>query len=104
SGSDLTVQSFLEQLVMQSCHEAFQCMAQYPANTGTTFATDWGTSEADCLTNDDDYNARDQLAAQVAAGTMTWDPAQAAACLANPAFPACSAFFTTYNYPDSCNS
>ena len=104
SGSgDMTVQSFIEQLVTKNCHQAFSCMAQYPTTTGSTFADDFGTSEADCLATDDDYAARDQLAQKVAAGTMTFDAAEATACLANMAFPAtCSDFFTTYAYPDAC--
>lgn len=103
SGSDITVQQFIEQLVTQNCQQAYKCMAQYPANATDTFADLWGTSEADCVSSDDDYTARNALAMEVTAGTMMFDPAEAKACLGNPAFPAsCTDFFNTYAYPDAC--
>ena len=99
----ITPQAFLEQLITAECAHAFSCMSQYPTTTGTTFADDWGTSQSDCLTTDDDYIARDQIAAAITAGHIAWDPASAMTCLGNPAFPAsCVEFFTTYDWPDPC--
>src|ERR1041385_1796024 len=58
SGTDgITPQAFIEQFVTAQCAHAFSCMAQYPTTTGTTFADDWGTSQSDCLTTDDDLAA-----------------------------------------------
>jgi len=104
SGTDgITPQAFIEQFVTAQCAHAFSCMAQYPTTTGTTFADDWGTSQSDCLTTDDDYVARDQIAAAITAGKITWNATSAVTCLGNLAFPAsCVDFFTTYNYPDIC--
>ncbi len=102
-GTDITPQAFVEQLVTAECEHAFSCMAQYPTTTGTTFADDWGSSQADCVSTDDDYVARDQIAAAITAGNITWDPASAVACLGALGFPAsCAEFFTSYDYPGTC--
>src|SRR5215813_11687984 len=103
-GTDgITPQAFIEQLVTQTCDHAFSCMSQYPTTTGSTFADDWGMSQAHCVSTDTDYVARDQIAAAITAGKITWDPASATACLGALGFPAsCADFFTTYDYPGTC--
>jgi hypothetical protein len=103
STDGITPQAFVEQLVTQTCDHAFSCMSQYPTTTGSTFADDWGMSQADCVNTDDDYLSRDQIAAAVTAGRITWDPGSATACLGALGFPAsCADFFTTYDYPGPC--
>jgi hypothetical protein len=102
-GSSLAPEDFIAQLVGQECTHAFTCMAQYPTTTGTTFDDDYGTDQNDCVTSDDDYGERAQVAAAVAAGKITYDATSAAACLADMMFPAsCTDFFTTWDWPDSC--
>ena len=99
----LTPDAFVEQLVSKNCDKAFACESQYPTTTGTTFDDDWGTSAAECVSDDDDVNASSLIAASIAAGNITWDADSAALCLANLQFPAtCAEFFTTYDYPDAC--
>jgi hypothetical protein len=104
AGADgITPQMFITELVTDTCQHAFSCMSQYPTTTGTTFVADWGTSQDDCVSSDDDYVARDQIAAAITAGKITWDPASAVSCLGELGFPAtCAAFFTSYDYPDIC--
>ena len=56
-----------------------------------------------CVTGDDDYTQRAMVAAAVTAGKIEFDDASAAQCLANLEFPAtCAAFFTDYDWPDTC--
>jgi hypothetical protein len=100
---DPTPQEFIEQIIAADCAKAFACEAEFPATEGT-FAEEWGDSEAGCLTDDDDYLARDMIAASVTAGRITYDSSAAADCLANLGYPAsCTEFFTNYDWPDACS-
>jgi hypothetical protein len=99
----LTPDMFIQQLVSKNCDKAFACMAQYPTTTGTTFADDWGDSQATCVSDDSDVQASAAIAASITNGNITWDATSAAACLADLQFPAtCAEFFTTYSYPSAC--
>jgi hypothetical protein len=98
----LTADAYLEQLVTRDCQKAFTCKAEYPPAEGT-FDDDWGATEAECLATDVDYLERADVVAAIMAGTIDFDATAAAACLADAAYPAtCAAFFTDYDWPDSC--
>jgi hypothetical protein len=102
-GSTGQVEAFVEQLVGKLCAHAMSCRAQYPAGTGATFEDEWGADQNDCVTGDEDYEQRTQIAQLVATGKLDFDATAAAECLGNPEFPAaCSAFFTDYDWPDAC--
>jgi len=101
----MTTQDFLKSLATQECTHAYSCMSQYPATTttGDTFADNYGTDMTNCVQTDSNYAARDTIAADIAAGKITWDPQAAVTCLSNLEFPAsCTDFFSTWDYPAPC--
>lgn len=100
----LTPQAFITQLVTLECEQAFLCRSEYPAQSRATFEQAWGTSLNDCVITDDDYLARETIAAAVVGGTITFDPTSAAACLAAPGIPtACATLFADdYDYVGVC--
>ena len=103
AASALTPQAFITQLITEECVLAFACKPQYPATAPKTFDYEWGTDLNDCVTTDDDYLARDAIAAAVTAGRITFDPASAAICLAAPTPATCVTLFAdTYDYADAC--
>jgi len=103
SASNGEVEKFIEQLVTKTCAKAISCRAQYPTGTGDTFEDDWGEDQDDCVTGDEDYEQRAQLAQLVTSGKLDFDATAAAQCLGNLMFPAsCTAFFADYDWPDAC--
>ena len=103
-GSPLTPDTFITQLISAECQKAFTCQPEYPLNAQKSFAYEWGSSMNDCLTTDSDYKDISAITAAITVGRITWDPASAAVCLLDPAFPAsCATFFLdTYDWAASC--
>jgi len=83
---------------------AFACEPAYPRSKSPTFAQEWGDSVAQCITLDWSYVELPAIDAAVAAGAISWDPAQAVACLAAPGIPAgCADLFAEdYTYAPAC--
>lgn len=100
----LTSSVFIERLITQECAAAFACKAQYPEGSHPSFDTAWGTDPNECLVTDRDYLARNKIATAIVAGTITFDPTSAEACLAAPGIPSsCSVLFAdTFDWADSC--
>lgn len=98
-----TPQALLVQMVTLECHAAFACRPQYPA-TARPFDEEWGTDLNDCVTSDRNYRTRDSVAASCASGVITWDPAAAQLCFANPGIPtSCSVLFSdNWSWADPC--
>jgi hypothetical protein len=103
-GAPLTPDTYITKLISAECQKAFTCQPEYPPDAQQSFAYAWGSSMNDCVTTDEDYKNIPAISAAVAAGRITWDPASAAVCLLDPAFPAsCATFFQdTYDWADSC--
>jgi hypothetical protein len=101
----LTPTDFVTQLAGKSCAEALSCMAQYPTNGSDTFADAYGTSQDDCVQNDDNVADLGNITAAITKGTIDYDAESASTCLGNMMFPAsCTDFFANYDYPDACYS
>ena len=94
----LTARQFIEDLVRLECVKAFACKPQYPASARRSFADAWGTDLNDCVVTDTNYLARDKIDSSIAAGRITFDPASAQACLADPGIPSSCATFFEYRY------
>ena len=104
SSSSMTPQEFVKQLATQECAHAYTCMAQYPATATDTFADNYGTDQQNCVQQDSNYASRDTIAADIAAGKITYDATAAVTCLSNLEFPAsCTDFFSTWTYPSACD-
>jgi hypothetical protein len=99
----LTPLTLIDQMVAMKCAQAFACKPHYPRQY-PSFDHVWGTDQNNCAATDRDYLARDRIAAAVTAGTIRFDPASAAICLAAPGFPTnCTTFFMgEYRWAEAC--
>lgn len=103
--------------IQASCEKAFACMSSYDAamNNDTPFAQSYGTSVSDCVTRTNailtqllgaDYLTK--LDASVDAGRITFDAADAQACLDAGSAQTCDQFFdqngATYTPPAACGT
>ena len=104
ASAGLTPHTFLVGLLTEECDQAFACKAQYPSAAQHTFDYEWGANLAECVATDQDYKDLPAIEAAVAAGRITFDPAQAASCLAAPAIPTtCATLFSNnYDWATSC--
>ena len=99
----LTPQTLIERLITIACEQAFVCKPQYPSGAAS-FDVVWGTDLNDCVATDRDYLQREAIAAAVVGGTISFDPAQGALCLATPGIPTnCATLFSdNYFYAPTC--
>ena len=99
-----TADQFLTASEDGDCKEAFTCMSSFvPAGSGDTFADDWGTSLSDCE-NDSDYNT--QVEADITSGIITFNAADANACISGTVYPtSCATWWSDgADYPDACDT
>jgi hypothetical protein len=97
------VASFLHEMGKKYCDQAFACKASFPTDQGVTFEQAFGASAMACIADADMYNNAPAVAAAITGGTITWNPADATACLAGITFPACAQFWTDgANEPAAC--
>jgi hypothetical protein len=75
------------------CDQAFMCKSTFPTTEGVTFEQAFGTSAMACYADADMYNNATAVAAAITAGKITWNPTDAAACLAGITFPACAEYW-----------
>jgi len=101
----ITVDMYLQQMVMTDCSEAFTCMASFPTTSGDTFAQDFGASVSDCVTMESSFNPPAMVESEIAAGKITFDGAAAAACVAGITYSTCAAYWTDGgDYPAACDT
>jgi hypothetical protein len=101
----ITVDMYLQQMVMSDCGEAFTCMASFPTTSGDTFAQDFGASVADCVTMESSFNPPATVASEIAAGKITYDGSAAAACVAGITYSTCADYWNTGgDYPAACDT
>ncbi|HEY5946771.1 MAG TPA: hypothetical protein VIV40_14810 [Kofleriaceae bacterium] len=97
------VASFLHGMAVKYCDEAFTCKASFPTDAGVTFEQAFGASAMACYADADMYNNAAAVAAQITAGTITWNPADAMTCLAGITFGTCAEFWMSgANQPAAC--
>jgi hypothetical protein len=88
------VANFLHEMGKKYCDQAFTCKATFPTDQGVTFEQAFGSSAMQCYADSDAYFNAPAVVAQINAGTITWNPTDAAACLSGITFPACAQFWT----------
>jgi hypothetical protein len=97
------VANFLHEMGKKYCDQAFTCKSSFPTDQGVTFDQAFGASAMACYADADMYNNATAVAAAITGGTITWNPTDAAACLAGITFPACAQFWTDgANEPAAC--
>jgi hypothetical protein len=98
-----TLASFLHDMGKKFCDQAFTCKSSFPTDAGVTFEQAFGTSAMACYADADMYNNPTAVAAAISGGTIIWNPADAAACLAGITFPACAEYWMNgANEPAAC--
>jgi hypothetical protein len=99
-----TATSFIAQYGDKQCDEAFACESSDPAGA-SDFATNWGTSVANCYADAQTFFNPTKIERDILAGRVTFDPIAAAECLAGIVFGTCANFWQTFGtYPDACNT
>ncbi len=99
------VANFLHEIGKKYCDQAFTCKASFPTDAGVTFDQAFGTSAMQCYTDSDAANDTPTIVAQINGGTITWNQADATACLAGLTFPACAQFWQQGgNEPAACGT
>ena len=79
------------------------CKASFPTDQGVTFEQAFGTSAMACYADADAYYNVPAVVAAINAGKITWNQADATACLAGITFPACTTYWTNGpNEPAAC--
>jgi hypothetical protein len=102
-GNGITATSFLAQMAQKFCDQAFMCQATFPADAGVTFADAFGASSQECVSDSAAADMPAQVEAQIAAGKIKYNGADAAACVSGLTFPACAMFWDQGpNYPAQC--
>jgi hypothetical protein len=97
------VANFLHEMGKKFCDQAFTCKASFPTDEGVTFEQAFGASAMACYADADMYNNAPAVAAAITKGTITWNPTDAAACLAGITFPACAMYWMNgANEPAAC--
>jgi hypothetical protein len=87
------VANFLHEMGKKYCDQAFTCKASFPTDEGVTFEQAFGMSATECYADADMYNNAPAVVAAITKGTITWNPSDAAACLAGITFPACAMYW-----------
>jgi hypothetical protein len=102
----MTATDFVGALDHGGCDEAFTCMSSYPNNAPNTFASEYGSSNAQCYDLSVAYENYSVINSEIAAGKITWNPTDAATCLAGLTYPSsCSTYWNNGpNYPAACKT
>jgi hypothetical protein len=104
-GGDMTVAEFLTAIGMTECDDAFACKASFPTDAGVTFEDAFGASTSDCYAGAAAYYDPAKVDAAITAGTIDFDGAAAADCIAGIPAPTCSSYWTDGPaYPAACDS
>ena len=104
-GGSITVAQFLTQTATKYCNQAFTCMSSFPTDAGITFAEAFGASAAECIADSEAYYPAATVEARIAAGTITWNATDAAACVAGITFGTCEQFWQQGpNMPAACDT
>jgi hypothetical protein len=102
-GSSISATNFLAQMAQKFCDEAFMCKASFPTDAGTTFDQAFGASAQACVADAAMYDMPAQVEAQIVAGKIKFNGADAAACVAGITFPACADFWANGPmFPAAC--
>jgi hypothetical protein len=81
------------------------CKANFPTDQGVTFEQAFGANAMACYADADMYNNVPAVEAAISGGKITWNQADATACLAGIMFPACATFWTAEpTAPAACNT
>jgi hypothetical protein len=92
-------------MAQKYCDEAFMCKASFPADAGVTFDEAFGASAQACVADAANYDMPAQVEAQITAGTIRFNGADAAACVAGIAFGTCQAFWDQGpTFPAACDT
>jgi hypothetical protein len=98
---------FLSALENDDCNEAFSCASTYAEdNGGDSFSADYGATVADCVSGEAQYDMPSEVAAEIAAGRILFDAADASECVAGITSPGnCATYWNDgLNYPDACDT
>lgn len=102
-GGSITATNFLAQMAQKFCDEAFTCKASFPTDAGVTFDDAFGASVQACVADSATYDMPAQVEAQITAGKIKYNGADAAACVAGITFPACTEFWANGPmFPAAC--
>ncbi len=89
----ITATQYCTGLADLDCHEAWQCMSQFPTDLGYSFSDGYGSSEQVCDALFLEDFAPATIEAEIVQGRLAFDGASAAGCLQTITFASCSDFF-----------
>jgi len=92
-GTSTGATQFLDQMGHKICDEAFMCKSSFPTDFGGTFDEVFGTTATQCYTDSLASFDPMKVEQQITAGTIKFNAADAATCLAGLTFPATCADF-----------
>jgi hypothetical protein len=96
--------SYLTQIAMIQCQQAFNCRATYPSGS-TSFDTAWSTSVSSCVGVLQSAWAVGTIESEIAKGRIEYDGAAAVDCLAGVGFDACDTHWNNgIQWAESCYS
>lgn len=92
-GGGMTASTFLDEMNKKFCDQSFTCKASFPSDWGITFDQAFGASASECYAQAAQDVPAAQVEAQIAAGKITFNAADAAACVAGVTFGTCTEFW-----------
>jgi hypothetical protein len=104
-GGSMTATEFVAAMGKHDCDDAFTCKANFPTTQGTTFEQAFGASASACYTDAAGYYNAPAIEAAISKGTIVYDGAAAASCIAGIPAPNCATYWTAEpNWPASCDT
>ncbi|MEP6861589.1 MAG: hypothetical protein ABJE66_13265 [Deltaproteobacteria bacterium] len=102
----MTATDFVGALDRGGCDEAFTCKSSYPSNAPVSFAEQFGSSNQQCYDLSVAYEQYSTINSEIAAGNITWNPTDAATCLATLTYPSsCATYWNNgATYPNACKT
>jgi hypothetical protein len=104
-GNTSSATGFLAAMAQKFCGQAFTCQADFPTDAGVTFADIFGASESACVSDSAQYDMPAAVEAAITAGKITFNAADASACISGLTFGTCTEFWTQGpNVPQACST